>query len=311
MTHPALALRTAIEGLRAELRARYDVLVDDTTWSWRDGAVQVEGSVLVAAQADAYQKAVRDALPELDVQVPRPVILSDLGAPFAYQSWAPLQGTGPIDLHGRPEGDDLQTQWSERTMLRVFLRAPGQARALVQLPDGTVGWVDAGRLGMGGTQPSADPWRRYVRAVPGVALLTAPGTLAVITSAARKRLGRPYLWGGNTNEAADCSGFIQGVVRDGADVLLPKNTKDQLRCGERVAKDAIRVGDVVFVKGREKNILHVGIALQAIDGGVSVIHSCLSREVVLEESLAEFLERYRFVGARRFFVYPELDGGTS
>lgn len=311
MTHPALALRTAIDGLRAELRARYDVLVDDTTWTWRDGAVHVEGSVLVPSQADAYQKAVRDALPELDGDVPRPVVLSDLNAPFAYQSWAPLEGTGPVDVHGRPEGDDLQTQWTERTMLRVFLRAPGQARALVQLPDGTVGWIDASRLGMGGTQPSADPWRRYVRPGQGDALLTSPGTLAVIASAARKRLGRPYLWGGNTNEAADCSGFVQGVVRDGADVLLPKNTKDQLRCGERVAKDAIRVGDAVFVKGRERNILHVGIALQASDGGVSVIHSCLSREVVLEEPLEDFLERYRFIGARRFFRYPELVEAAS
>ncbi len=91
---------------------------------------------------------------------------------------------------------------------------------------------------------------------------------------------------------------MQAVVCQAASVLLPKNTKDQRRCGERVAKGAIDAGDLIFVRGKNSRLSHVGLALPSPDG-TTVIHSCLSRKRILEEPLTDFLKRYDFLGARR------------
>lgn len=291
----AQRLAAAVEGVRAELAQRYPVRVDTTAWTWADG-VEVDGGVLVAAQANAYVQALTRAL---EVEVPRPAVLSDVASPWTLHRWQPLLGDAAVDLHRGSEGDDLQTQWTPPAWIRAF--AQEGARSLVQLPDGTVGWVDTDRLG--DASPDSDPWAHIRRSVRGQSL-ASEGTLAQAGARSRARLGRPYLWGGNTDAAADCSGFVQSVVLDAAGVLLPKNTKDQRQAGARVAKDAIAPGDLIFVRGRSSRLSHVGIALSA-DAGTSVAHSCLSRKELLEEPLADFLDRYDFLGARRPIAWAD------
>ncbi len=294
------ALREAAAAVRAEAEARYPVLVDTTAWALLDGRPMVGGAVLVAAQADAYQKALARFSPD-DRPVVRPVVLTALDTDWHKQRWAALARDAPIDLHRHPGADDLQTQWSPPAWVRWFASDPaGGPRALVQLPDGTVGWLSGARLER--DEPDADPWAAIVRAESGAAV--PGGELTAAARIARRRLDRPYLWGGNTEAAADCSGFVQAIAHEAAGVLLPKNTKDQLRRGARVAAGAIAAGDFVYVQGRERRLMHVGLALPA-DGDVSVIHSCLSRGRVLEESREEFLRRYRFVGARRIVAWGE------
>lgn len=293
-------LRDAVERLRADLRARYPVVIDDAQWSWRHGAVQVQGAVLVTAQALGYQKAIARALGLTLGDIPRPTVLTDLATAHTDVSWARLHGEGTLDLFGSPDGDDLQTQWTLAGWVRLFLDEDGRGRVLLQLPDGTVGW--AGRDHVRPDDPADDPWSSLGHAPTGV-LAESGVPLDVAADLARKRMGRPYLWGGNTFEAADCSGFVQSVVYEASGVLLPKNTRDQMKRGVRVAKAAIEPGDLLFVRGRNKNLMHVGLALYADGDGVSVIHSCLSRKCVLEESLPAFLERYRFTAARRVVAW--------
>ena len=286
-------LHRSVARVREELRATWPVLVDTTEWSSTDGAVHVTGGVLTAAQAKRYVELLRAAL-EAD-QVPRPAVLSALDRAWSEHDWVELTGDGLLDLFRAPDGEDRQSQWEPPALLRWF--AQQQGRALVQLPDGTLGWVDGRRLQP--TSPAADPWRAIVRARPGqVVLPTAPGRLNEAATLARERLGRPYLWGGNTAAAADCSGLVQAVIFAASGVLLPKHTGDQRRLGERVASSAIRPGDLVFVRGKSRGLGHVGLAL-AGDDGTTVVHSCLSRRRVLEEPLDEFLDRYLFTGARR------------
>jgi hypothetical protein len=293
------ALREAAAAVRAEAAARYPVLVDTTHWAVLDGRPMVGGSVLVPAQADAYQEALAAFSPD-DRPVVRPIVLTDLGTTWHKQRWARGVGEGPLDLHRRPDGDDLQTQWPCATWLRWFAADPsGGPRALVQILDGTVGWVDGRRLDRS-DEPERDPWEGVQRAEAKRAV--SGGDLEAAAAAARRRLGRPYLWGGNTEAAADCSGFVQAVAYEAAGVLLPKNTKDQLRRGARVAVTDLRPGDFVYVQGRDKRVMHVGLALP-VDDSVWVIHSCLSRGRVLEESLSDFLEMYRFVGGRRIVAW--------
>ena len=291
------ALREAAAAVRSEASARYPVLVDTTVWSMLDGRPMVGGAVLVGAQADAYQKALTRFSPD-DRAVVRPVVLTSLETSWHKQRWARLED-GVVDLHRNPDVDDLQTQWTGPSGLRWFAEDPaGGPRNLVQLPDGTVGWVDG--EGLSASEPESDPWEAIRRAVPGEAV--GPGSLETAARVARRRLGRPYLWGGNTEAASDCSGFVQSVAWEAASVLLPKHTKDQLRRGARVAAGAVAPGDFVYVKGRDRSVMHVGLALPDAHG-VGVIHSCLSRGRVLEESKEDFLQRYRFVGARRIVLW--------
>ncbi len=281
-------LSAAVATVRAELARRYPVGVDTTAWAW-EGGPTVAGGVLVAAQADAYVQGLGR---ELDAPVPRPAVLSDLDSPWALHRWRPVLGDAAVDLHRGDADEDLQTQWTPPAWLRFF--AERGARALVQLPDGTVGWIEAARLGEG--DPGGDPWASIQRPQPGAAV--PGGSLSAAADAARARLGRPYRWGGNVDAAADCSGFVQAVVLAASGLLLPKNTKDQRQAGARVAPDAILPGDLVFVRGRASRLSHVGIALPS-PSGTTVVHSCLSRERVLEEPLSAFLDRYDFLGARR------------
>lgn len=289
----AQALATAVDAVRRELAERYPVLVDTTRWSWSDG-VQVQGGVLVAAQARAF---VDGLAARLAVKVPSPAVLSSLQSAPALHRWRRLVGDGPVDLHRHDAGDDLQTQWTPPAVVRSFASA---TRVLVQLPDGTVGWVDGDRVGAE-VQRDDDPWSTVRRPVVGEALVTeAP--LDALAAAARARLGRPYRWGGNAEAAADCSGYVQSLIWGVGGVLLPKHTGDQRKFGARVGKAAIEPGDVVFVRGKSKRIGHVGVALPSPQG-TTVAHSCLTRNVVIEESAGEFLDRYVFQGARRVVTW--------
>jgi len=285
-------LDQAVEEARAQLSERYAVLVDTTRWVESSGTVAVSGGVLVAAQAKLYSEVIGD---RMGVDAPRPAVLSALDADWQALTWRLLETNRLVDLHRGPSEDDRQTQWVGPAWLRWF--AEREHRSLVQLPDGTLGWVESARLSAG--TPQSDPWAAIVR--PAFGRSVAVGVpLTTLLGPARERLGNPYLWGGNTAEAADCSGLVQDLIFGASQVLLPKHTGDQRKMGSRVAAGDIHAGDLVFVRGRDQSIGHVGLALpyQGKDE-VSVIHSCLTKNKVMEEPLEVFLERYRFTGARR------------
>jgi UDP-N-acetylmuramoylalanine--D-glutamate ligase len=285
-------LDQAVEEARAQLSERYAILVDTTSWVDVDGSVRVEGGVLIAAQAKLYSELVGGAL---GLDVPRPAVLSSLDADWKGLSWKRLPEAVLLDLHRTAQGDDRQTQWTGPASLRWF--ADEGPRALVQLPDGTLGWVD--RSCLEDIHPEADPWATIRRPAFGSSVpVSAP--IASLLEPARRRLGKPYLWGGNTEAAADCSALVQDLIFGGCSVLLPKHTGDQRKMGKRVAAANISPGDLVFVRGPDQGIAHVGLALpSATADGVSVIHSCLTKNKVMEEPLETFLGRYRFTAARR------------
>jgi len=285
-------LDQAVEEARAQLAQRYAILVDTTSWTDVDGRISVEGGVLVPAQAKAYSELIGAAL---GLDVPRPAVLSALDAEWQTLSWRELPQGVLLDLHRSPETDDRQTQWAGPAWLRWF--AKRGERSLIQLPDGTLGWTEQRELRE--TQPKSDPWASILRPLIGRSVSVASGVDSLLEPA-RRRLGNPYLWGGNTEAAADCSGLVQDLVFATCAVLLPKHTSDQRKMGQRVAAADIAAGDLVFVRGPDQGIAHVGLALPALGGvGVTVVHSCLTKNKVMEEALDAFLGRYRFTGSRR------------
>ncbi|MCD4655731.1 C40 family peptidase, partial [bacterium] len=99
--------------------------------------------------------------------------------------------------------------------------------------------------------------------------------------------------GGRSLESMDCSGMIQRIFMD-QNLLLPKNSRDQRKCGIRISLNNSIPGDLIFAIGKEKKLHHVAICLR---NGIQ--HACLSKGHILCESLADFTQKYRIIAVRR------------
>ncbi|MDZ7834867.1 MAG: NlpC/P60 family protein [Alkalibacterium sp.] len=81
-------------------------------------------------------------------------------------------------------------------------------------------------------------------------------TWGQISSYANGVLGTPYLYGGSTTRAFDCSGFTSYVFRQ-AGVSLPRSAAGQYASSQKVSNP--RAGDLVFFSENGSRVSHVGI----------------------------------------------------
>jgi cell wall-associated NlpC family hydrolase len=83
-----------------------------------------------------------------------------------------------------------------------------------------------------------------------------------IALTAKEFLNVPYLWGGKSYFAVDCSGFTQLVYKI-HDVKLPRDASQQAGVGESLTfVEESRAGDLAFFENAEGKIVHVGIMLE-------------------------------------------------
>ncbi|CAA7390334.1 C40 family peptidase [Chryseobacterium fistulae] len=83
-----------------------------------------------------------------------------------------------------------------------------------------------------------------------------------IALAAREFLNVPYLWGGKSFFAVDCSGFTQLVYKI-HDIKLPRDTYQQAEVGNPLTfVEESQPGDLAFFENEEGRIIHVGIMLE-------------------------------------------------
>jgi len=125
--------------------------------------------------------------------------------------------------------------------------------AEIELPDGREGFIKSENLlsyQMAAQSTAADRNRLIERA--------------------KTMMGIPYMWGGHSTKAFDCSGFTSTVFRTEG-IQLPRDASMQVKLGEEVIADSnytnVIAGDLIFF-GSSKSITHVGICL----GGSSFIH---------------------------------------
>ncbi|WBV54791.1 C40 family peptidase [Chryseobacterium daecheongense] len=97
---------------------------------------------------------------------------------------------------------------------------------------------------------------------PAVASRRSHDIRESIALTAKEFLNVPYLWGGKSFFAVDCSGFTQLVYKV-HDIKLPRDTYQQAEVGEPLTfVEESQPGDLAFFENAEGKIIHVGIMLE-------------------------------------------------
>ncbi len=180
----------------------------------------------------------------------------------------------------------------------VILVKTGEQRDLfsVRIPDGREGFVkksDVTDFGVWAEKTEPDP-----------------GTMIKF---ARTFLGTPYLWGGTSTKAVDCSGFTKTIYYS-AGLILTRDASGQFRYGQEVGiengYDSLAPGDLLFF-GRERDgrirITHTGMYI----GDSEFIHSSRMVKINSFDSTRVNYSQYLLdilQGARRIIGMPPGEG---
>ncbi|SFV57037.1 Invasion associated protein p60 [hydrothermal vent metagenome] len=119
-----------------------------------------------------------------------------------------------------------------------------------------------------------------------------------ITSLAKKKLGRRYVWGATGEKNTfDCSGFTTYVYKKNG-INLPRRAIAQSKYGKYVSRKNLKKGDLVFFDTSKRHrgyVNHVGIYL----GNGKFIHASSAKKKVIITSLNKKFYSQRYKGARR------------
>ena len=109
-------------------------------------------------------------------------------------------------------------------------------------------------------------------------------------------LGVPYKRGGNNAETGfDCSGFVRAIYQQSVGLLLPRRAEEQAAATQRIEKNELQPGDLVFFNTLRRAFSHVGIYV----GNNKFIHSPKPGAEVRVENMGISYWQTRFNGARR------------
>jgi cell wall-associated NlpC family hydrolase len=126
---------------------------------------------------------------------------------------------------------------------------------------------------------------------------TGPGM--DIISYAKKFIGIPYLYGGNSDQGMDCSAFIQKVF-SAYGLQMPRTSRAQFRHRQlqKVSVDELQSSDLLFFRSQNsQEIDHVALYI----GDGKMIHSSsIEQGVQITDFKFSPFWSSRFIGAKRF-----------
>lgn len=124
----------------------------------------------------------------------------------------------------------------------------------------------------------------------------------VIVKTAMRYVGIPYKLGKSDPKSGfDCSGFTSFIFKQRG-YNLSRSAINQYSQGQHVSVKNLRIGDLVFFRGRKNKggIGHVGIVTHVFDNSFKFIHSS-SKGVDTTHSTMSYYST-RFVGAKRIIM---------
>lgn len=134
-----------------------------------------------------------------------------------------------------------------------------------------------------------------------------------IIATAKQFLGFPYMWGGTSIKAMDCSGFTKTTYFLNG-IILERDASQQALTGDDVdmsnGYDNLKTGDLLFfgskaTEGRRERITHVAIYI----GGGEFIHSATSVRInsLIPEASNYYDGTTRLVRAKRILTRVDSD----
>ena len=186
-----------------------------------------------------------------------------------YAGWIHAGYLLEVEDTAGEEWRSAATGWSEGAVLRIgaaHLPLPLRSRIVltsdaVRLPDGRLARLVQGSV-------------RQMSEAVAAARAKAPERWAL-----EHFMGAPYQWGGVTPWGADCSGLVQTTFA-ARGTVLPRDSSQQVRCGNSVSLTAIQPGDLLFFRSETGSaITHVAFAGE----GDTLVHSTLACGGALSE----------------------------
>jgi hypothetical protein len=107
-------------------------------------------------------------------------------------------------------------------------------------------------------------------------------------------LGTPYKFGGDNRSGIDCSAFALIIYREVYGIDLERMTVNMAQRAQRINRDHLREGDLVFFKINQQRISHVGIYIS----NNKFAHASTKLGVIISDMNEEYYQR-RFAFAGR------------
>ncbi|MDR0310710.1 MAG: C40 family peptidase [Acidobacteriota bacterium] len=108
-------------------------------------------------------------------------------------------------------------------------------------------------------------------------------------------LGVRYRFGGTSEKTGfDCSALVKNLFEK-VGFTLPRSSREQYKQGEKVAKEDLQKGDLVFFSSSGKTPTHVGIYI----GDNQFLHAASRAKKVIISDLGKTWYDLRYLGARR------------
>lgn len=129
-----------------------------------------------------------------------------------------------------------------------------------------------------------------------------------LVSQARRWLGTPYKYGGESRKGTDCSGMVMVLYRDVAGIKIPRNSGKQQEFCTNINSRELSPGDLVFfTSSRKGNVSHVGL----YSGSGKFIHASSSRGVIESHLDEEYYRRHFHSAGRVPGVYASKGNKTG
>jgi cell wall-associated NlpC family hydrolase len=100
--------------------------------------------------------------------------------------------------------------------------------------------------------------------------------------------------GGSEKTGFDCSGLVKSLFSK-FNIDLPRSSREQYKQGEKVDRDKLEVGDLVFFSSGGTRPTHVGIYI----GNDRFLHAARKARQVMVSDLGKLWYTMRYLGARR------------